>query len=79
MLTNDLTPAEAQMLQFFRETGYDTLYDSIHGTIAAGIVNFMEDDGPTGQALSGCKSLEYWFFMLELLKKVHKAQVADTN
>jgi hypothetical protein len=79
MLTNDLTHAEAAMLQFIRETGYETIYESIHHTLAAGMVNFMEDDGPNGQALSGCKTVESWFFMLQLMRRVHEAQLADRN
>lgn len=74
MLTNELTPAEARMLQFLRQTGYDTMYESIHGTLAAGMVNFLEDDGPTGQALSGCKTVQHWFFMLQFLREIHEVK-----
>ncbi len=75
MLTNELTPAEANLLQFIRETGYDTMYESIHSTLAAGMVHYLEDDGPMGQALSGCKALEGWFFMLQLLRRLRDVEV----
>ncbi len=68
MLTNELTPAQATLLEFVSHLEADTVYCHLHTTLALSICNM---EGPTQN------TLEDWYFTLELLRHVHAIAVEE--
>ena len=64
------------MLEFASPQEASSLYDALHTTLSLCIVNYRrpEDTGDP-MAQPGEKTLEAWYFTLELLQKLHAIAV----
>lgn len=79
MKTNDISPAQKNLLAFIKENTPDTIYTSIKNTVCENMVNGANDPSHDGSAGVSCAALNDWFFLLELMDHLRKIELEDKN
>lgn len=72
MDTNEVTPAQKRLLDTCSHLEADKMYQQLSTTLSLAIVNYMSQD-PSAYPTS--KTLEAWYFTLELMECLHEISI----
>ena len=78
MHSNELTPAQVAMLDYFSPIEADSLFQYLSTTLSISIIGYKahdDKDDPLFRATE--KALEAWYFTLEIMDKLHALAVEE--